>query len=106
MDTLIARLMGNEMLIQMLVKKFAADGNYAALVKALDAGDAAAAEHASHTLKGMCGNMSLDTLFALFTEQVNHIRAGRLADAAAMMAEITPAYECAVTHMRAFVAES
>ncbi len=105
-DTLMNRLMGNTSLIKLLVSKFTADRNFADLSEAFDAGDMQAAERASHTLKGMCGNMSLDALFALFTEQVNLIRTGEGHRAAAMMPEISVAYERAVTCMCEWVAEN
>lgn len=105
MTTLTARLMGNTALIKLFVGKFVSDGNYAALVSAFAAGDAKAAEMASHTLKGMCGNMSLDTLFGLYAEQTNRIRAGDLAGAEAMMATIGPLFGETIAEMQAWLAE-
>ncbi len=105
MESFLARLMGNTSLIKIFVGKFIADHNFSDLVAAFKSEDMQAAERASHTLKGMCGNMSLDTLFALFTEQVKRIRAGEYAAAAALMPEITVAYERAVKYMCDWAAE-
>ncbi len=104
-DTLLNRLMGNTALIKIFVQKFTADSNFSDLTAAFAEGDMQKAEHASHTLKGMCGNMSLDALFALFSEQVVLIRAGDREKAAAMMPEITAEYERAVAGMCAWAAE-
>ena len=50
---------------------------------------------AAHTLKGVCGNLSMDGLYALFTAQVEALRRGDMDEAARLMAEIAPAWEAA-----------
>ncbi len=104
-EALLKRLMGNASLIRLFVKKFCDDKTFAALETAIAAEDAKGAEIASHTLKGMCGNMSLNELFALFSEQVTRFRAGNFSGAASMMPEITVKYQNAVTNMRAWLTE-
>ncbi len=99
-EDLMKRLMGNGKLIRLFVEKFLADTNYEKLTAAMAAEDWAAAESASHTLKGMCGNLSLTTLYPLFTEQVRRLRAGERAEAAAMMPEIVAAYEITTNALR------
>ncbi len=101
---LLRRLMGNEKLVGLFVKKFLEDGNYLQLQTAVARGDWAAAEHASHTLKGMCGNLSLKELFGLFDRQVRHLRAGETQQAAGMMTEITAAFEASAGHLKAWLA--
>ncbi len=105
-DTLQNRLMGNSSLIKVFVNKFVADTNFKSLVAAFSEKNMEKAEHASHTLKGMCGNMSLDELYALFTTQVNLIRAKECDEAEAMMGEISEAYTNAVTLMKEWAAEN
>ena len=92
-DEALARLMGNETLFLRLLQKFLADKNYAKLVNALETGDAEAALAASHTLKGVCGNLSMTALFDLLTRQVAALRAGQWQEAVDMLAQIAPAYE-------------
>ncbi|HIQ83105.1 MAG TPA: Hpt domain-containing protein [Candidatus Pullichristensenella stercorigallinarum] len=92
-DGALARLMGNETLFLRLLQKFLADKNYAKLVNALETGDAEAALAASHTLKGVCGNLSMTALFDLLTRQVAALRAGQWQEAVDMLAQIAPAYE-------------
>ncbi len=104
MDEFRRRLMGNDALVKVFVGKFAADTTFAALETAFDTADEKAAEMASHTLKGMSGNLALHTLFDMFTAQVNAIRAGDMAGAQAMMAEITPLYKATVAAMQGWLA--
>ncbi len=104
MDDFLKRLMGNEMLVKRFIQKFVQDENFTKLVAAFDQEDVKAAEMASHTLKGMCGNLSIKELYMLFTEQVRRIRSGEYAEAKAMMPEITACYQRAVDGMSAFLA--
>ncbi len=97
---LLNRLMNNDKLIGLFVKKFLEDANYQKLVDAFISSDIKAAESASHTLKGMCGNLSLKKLFALFTEQVRLIRSLDFIAAEAMMEQISREYENTVLHMK------
>ena len=60
------------------------------------AGDPAAALTASHTLKGVSGNLSMPELFGLLTSQVEALRAGDWDKAAGLMPEIDRAYESVV----------
>ncbi len=95
-DSLIKRLMGNESLVKVFVGKFTEDNTYEKLTEAFAEKDIKKAEISSHTLKGMCGNLSLDALYALFTEQVYLIRSGNFDKAEKMMTDISHEYEKAV----------
>lgn len=89
----LERMMGNEALLIRLLKKFPADPSYDQLRAAVANGDTEAALKASHTLKGVCGNMAMTTLYDLTTRQVALFRAGDNVVAFSMMPEITSAYE-------------
>ena len=89
----LERMMGSEALLERLLGKFLDDPQYSALRAALEAGDAERAVSAAHTLKGVCGNLSMTDLYGLFTRQVDALRAGDLPLACGMMEEIAPAYE-------------
>ena len=86
-DSALERLMGSEALLGCTVS-----AARLVLEAAVAAGDWEEALRASHTLKGMCGNLSMTVLYDLFTRQVNAIRAEDRAGAAALMEEISPAY--------------
>mgnify|MGYP001856385777 FL=1 len=89
----LERVMGNEALLERLLGRFLDDPQYPALCAALERGDMEQAVRAAHTLKGMCGNLSMTELFQLFTAQVEVLRGGDLMAGRALMAQIAPAYE-------------
>lgn len=88
----VKRFMGNESLYARMLGKFLADKNYENLVAAISEKNESGALSASHTLKGLCGNLSITELFKLFSEQVALFRADKWDDASAMMPEITEKY--------------
>ena len=63
----LERFMGNEALLTRFLKRFLEDSNYRTLLHAVSAGDQKQAMAASHTLKGICGNLSMTALFDLLT---------------------------------------
>ena len=89
----LERMMGSDALLERLLGKFLDDPQYSALRAALEAGDVERAVSAAHTLKGVCGNLSMTDLYGLFIRQVDALRAGDLVLARGMMEEIVPAYE-------------
>ena len=99
-DSALDRMMGSEALLERFLNKFLADPNYAALCAAVERRDEAAALTASHTLKGVCGNLSMTELFAQLTAQVAEFRAGDWDAAAARMPAITAPYGRAVAAIR------
>ena len=95
-DVALPRFMGNEALLERFLKKFLQDENYIRLQNAIREGNLDDAITASHTLKGVCGNLSLSRLYGVFTEQVALFRSSGLAEGSAMMGEISDAYQEAV----------
>ena len=98
-DSALERMMGSEALLERFLTKFLADPNYDRLCRAV-ARDEAAALTAAHTLKGVCGNLSMTALFETLTAQVAEFRAGDWAAAAGRMPAITRAYGEAVRAIR------
>lgn len=92
-DDALARFMGNESLLDRFLNKFPADVNYQKLVDAVAAGAQEDALTASHTLKGVSGNLSMQELYDLTARQVAAMRAGDWQGAFAMMDQISPVYE-------------
>lgn len=92
-ESALERMMGSEALLERMMGKFLDDPQYPALRAALEAGDVERAVSAAHTLKGVCGNLSMTELYGLFTRQVDALRAGDLPLARGIMAEIAPVYE-------------
>ncbi len=87
------RFMGNMAAFVKFLKKFPADPNYAKLEEAVGNDEPEKALSAAHTLKGVCGNLSIIPLHGLFTKQVEHIRANEWKRAVGVMKEIRMEYE-------------
>ena len=92
-ESALNRMMGSEALLERLFRRFLEDGNFSALSAAIEAGDREGALTASHTLKGMCGNLSMDRLYSLFSGQVDLMRAGDWEEAVNLMPRIREAYD-------------
>lgn len=99
-DDALARFMNNEMLLARFMKKFPADTEINTLQQAIKANDAQTALASSHTLKGMCSNLSMMTLTRLFTDQVAAFRNDDFTAAAEMMPDILTAYQTVVDTIR------
>ncbi len=92
-DSALERFMGNEALLERFLNKFLTDVNYKKLTDAIAANDKDGALTASHTLKGVSGNLSMTSLFSLLTCQVESFRSGDWQGAVDMMPDITEEYE-------------
>lgn len=89
------RFMNNEQLWMKFLKKFKADTSYGDLVRAMEEKDSTKAFEASHTLKGITGNLALSRFNELISEQTEYLRGTEtnLEAADAMMPQITEVYE-------------
>ena len=99
-ESALNRMMGSEALLERLFRRFLEDGNFSALSAAIEAGDREGALTASHTLKGMCGNLSMDRLYSLFSGQVDLMRAGDWEEAVNLMPRIREAHDEAVSAVK------
>ena len=85
--------MGSEALLTRFLGRFLEDGNMDALRAAVAAGAWDKALTASHTLKGMSGNLSMTVLYDLFHPAGGPAAAARHSRAAALMPAIEAAYQ-------------
>ncbi len=92
-NSALDRFMGNSALMIKFLKKFPADENYNTLVTSLEADKFDDAFKAAHTLKGLCGNLSLSKLQTIVSEQTELLRAGKGAEAKEMMPGVVKEYE-------------
>ena len=99
-ESALNRMMGSEALLERLFRRFLEDGNFFLFFAAIEAGDREGALTASHTLKGMCGNLSMDRLYSLFSGQVDLMRAGDWEEAVNLMPQIREAYDEAVSAVK------
>ena len=99
-EAALERMMGSEALLERLLDKFLEDRNYPALRSALEAGDLEWAAAAAHSLKGVCGNLSMTGLYISLAGQVDALRRGDLDGARAAMEQIVPGYEAVCRAIR------
>lgn len=97
-DAALQRFMNNANLLLKHARRFPDEGTWEKLLAALDAGDAAAAFAAAHTLKGITANLSFVRLHDLLEAMTEDLRAKavdaarrRLADAEAAHAALCAA---------------
>ena len=87
------RFMGNLDMLERFLKKFLADNNYTALADAMEAGETQAAFNAAHTLKGVCGNLSLTPLYEAVSDITELLRAGDIEGASPILPRVADEYE-------------
>ena len=95
-DSGMERFMGNKDLLMRFLRKFPGDNNYRDIVSSLESGDYETAFRAAHTLKGLCGNLSLTKLQEIVSEQTELLRAEKWEEAKAMMPQVTEVYNTTI----------
>lgn len=75
------RLMNNEAVYERLLKKLPESLNKQEVLPFIDSGDIQTAISNAHTIKGVTGNLSIIPLYKAYTEIVNLLRAGNVAEA-------------------------
>lgn len=90
----MSRFMGDEELFELCFKQFAHDKGFERLEEAIKAKDYDAAFKAAHSLKGVAGNLGLETLFESLSELVETLRHGEYD------ADIDGMYDKIVKHSR------
>lgn len=101
-DSALKRVMGNENLLKRLLGKFLNDQNWNKLTESVENDCKEDALAASHTLKGVCGNLSMDKLFDLFSEQVHLMREENWEKAYSMMPVIKTHYDSVVEGIKTY----
>lgn len=92
-DTALERFMGKEELLVRFLKKFREDNNYALLKEAIADKRYKDAFTAAHTLKGLCGNLSLVNLFDIVHDEVEYLRNDKYAEAEEVFPKVESEYE-------------
>lgn len=93
LDSALERFLGNEDMYERFLRQFVTDEYFDILIKACDDNNCEEAFKASHTLKGLCGNLSINSLFDIISNQVEYFRSGDFEKGSAMMPEITALYK-------------
>ena len=84
----LKRFMGNDELYLQLLLRLPEDSNYALFLKAVERGDQETALRAVHTLKGICGNLSIKPLYKTFGELTKLLRKGEFEQVAVRKPEV------------------
>lgn len=79
--------LGGEAMTSRFIRRFASDGSYDALRKALDAGQGQEAFRAAHTLKGVAANLGFERLWAAASALTEQLRGGAITDETAALAD-------------------
>ena len=101
-DDAIGRLR-SERLLSKFVLKFLDDGSYKLLLTSLENGNGEEAFRASHTIKGMCQNLSFTDLGRSASELTEALRAGET-DTQELLARVKADYARVEEAIRAFQA--
>jgi len=91
--TAMNRFMGNEALLMRFLKKFDQDPNYELFKKCMEEKQYDEAFKAAHTLKGLCGNLSLSGMFDVVSREVEALRAKEYQKAEGILPEVVEEYE-------------
>lgn len=102
-DSAMERFMNNDAMFKKFLLKFLDDPNMAALRQGLDEGNKDMAFRAAHTLKGVCGNLSLVSLAKVASESTEFLRAGDIDSAKAKMPEVEEEYAKAIDVIKSYI---
>ncbi len=94
------RFGGNGALYERLARKYAEDPHFDRLVRALGEGDAAAAYHEAHSLKGVAGNLSFADLHQAAARASELLRTGNVPAARDALPAVRHAHENALAALR------
>lgn len=92
-ETAMERFMGNEELLVRFLKKFLQDNNYELLKDAMEEKRYKDAFTAAHTLKGLCGNLSLVSLFDIVDKELEFLRNDHYEEAEQVHPDLVKEYE-------------
>jgi HPt (histidine-containing phosphotransfer) domain-containing protein len=104
-DDVLGRLR-SERMVQRFTLKFLDDQSYDTMVRSMEAGDYEQAFRASHTLKGICQNLSFTRLAGSSHALCEALRHGYTPEADALAQQVRTDYETTAAAIRAFQAEA
>lgn len=92
-NSAIERFMGNEALFFKFLFRFCDDTTFQQMTKAIEAKDCKKAFELAHTLKGVCGNLSLERLGQVISAQVEYLRKEQITQAQELMTRAQKEYD-------------
>lgn len=92
-ETAMDRFLNNEELLLSFLKKLSEDSSFHLYAAAMKEKRYEDAFKAAHTLKGLCGNLSLDGLFEVVSKEVEFLRGGMYSEAEELLPEVEKKYQ-------------
>ncbi len=93
LGTAMERFVDNEELLMRFLGKFSQDASFGVCEAAMKEKRYEDAFKAAHTLKGLCGNLSLDALYEVVSKEVELLRNGIYPEAEEFFPEVAKKYE-------------
>ena len=90
---IVGRLGGNVSLVTRFLAKFPSDTSFFELQKSLESGDTETAFRMAHTMKGLCANLGIQTLYDKASEVTELLRGGDLESAKASFPMLEKEYQ-------------
>lgn len=98
----VSQRLRSEERIKKFVLLFLKDRSYESFLQAVEQGNPGEAFRAVHTLKGVCMNLSFDSLYHTASEVTEYLRAEDLGRASQLLPILTACYEKHVKAIRAY----
>lgn len=93
--------LGKEDRILRFLMKFPEDGNYGLLCRSIEEGNREEAFRAAHTIKGICQNLSLQSLYEPVSRLSDYLKSREYDDDAALLLEqVTKEYLTVTAYIR------
>lgn len=92
-ESALNRFMGRDDLLLRFLKKFGEDPNYELFKESMAEKKYEDAFKAAHSLKGVCGNLSLMSLFQTISKEVEFLRNQQYEEAEKMLPQVVEEYD-------------
>lgn len=89
----VDRFGGNAAMFEKFIFRYLNDEHYDLLVQAIEAGDAEEGFRVAHTLKGVVGNLSFSSYFAVLEPVTEALRSGNIDAARRSMSDVEKAHK-------------
>ncbi len=94
------RFMGRDDLLLRFLKKFGEDPNYELFKDSMAEKKYEEAFKAAHSLKGVCGNLSMVSLFQTISKEVEFLRGQQYEEAEKMLPQVVEEYDKSVAVLK------
>lgn len=92
-DVVLNRFRGNEKMLTYFLVTFYEDPNFGQFKTAMEEKRYKDAFKTLHTLKGLCGNLALDSLFEIIDKEVEFLRQEQYSEAEELLPEVIAEYD-------------